>query len=235
MLIAFMTSNLFMACKTSGFIVTNEGKTIEGRFKVVKYEYPTHSNEVALILDMPLRNNPYMASLQQKEILGSKDFYDLYHTVFFREKNGSRFREYFPEDIKAFSFEHKGQSYFFYSKSVIYNQWGREKANPYFLKLISKGEVALYQLHKKCMVESTYIDYFDFVVENREGDLVNVTLGREKLPFKDFLQDRVLMESEFVEQLDARTDYNDIVWVVKRYNAWVLRRSHPSRSDVTNI
>lgn len=140
LVIFFLSCVGLSACKTPGFIVTNEGETIEGRLKVVKYEYPAYSNEVGVILEIPLQNNPYTASLQQKEILGSKDFYDLYHTVFFRQKNGSRFREYFPQDIKAFSFEHKGQSYFFYSKNVIYNQWGREKPRPYFLKLISRGK-----------------------------------------------------------------------------------------------
>jgi hypothetical protein len=185
----------------------------------------------------------YIVNLKNDTICGTIQVFDniflfrvgIYETdqncfnskVSFKPKNETRFRTFYPEDIREFEFRFKGVHYIFKSFQIVRNSIIASESNQNrFLCLLYKGCLELYQdnlfipNHNTTKKESPEISFTDYFLFSPTKHLINVQKTDKYKIVRDLLAE-YNFDEQFLKEMTDNLNFKDIKKILKLYDMWL--------------
>ena len=147
--------------------------------------------------------------------------------VSFKAKNETKFRTFYPEDIRAFEFRFKGVHYIFKSFQIERNSIiASETKQNRFLCLLYKGYLELYQdnlfvtNYNTTKKESPEISLTDFYLFSQTNRLINVQKTDKYKIVRDLLAE-YNVDDRFLQEMPDNLNFKDIKKILKLYDIWL--------------
>jgi hypothetical protein len=144
----------------------------------------------------------------------------LYVSVFFKEKNGKRFKEYFADDIDGFSFYYQDQQIFFFSIGLPVREWNQVKIYKKFLRLVVNGHLILFDSKNLIRFGNNYTEVTDYYISDAQNKIFNLA-DNDFSNFDDFLIKQLKIDTEFLRNQPYKINAKNIKSIIINYNQWV--------------
>ncbi len=147
--------------------------------------------------------------------------------VSFKANNDTKFRTFYPEDIREFDFGFKGVHYIFKSFQIERNSMTEsESKQNRFLCLLYKGYIELYQDNlfvtnqNMTRTESPEISFTDFFLFSPTKSLIKVQKTDRYNTVRDLLAE-YNFDERFIQGIPDNLNFKDIKNVLKLYDLWL--------------
>jgi YHS domain-containing protein len=193
-----------------GYIETTDNVRIEGRVKLPKTEF-------------------YTGALY---IYGF-DLSYFYRAVKFHDPlNGKKI--YSPNEIKGFSFNYKGEDYYFISQTINYNSLVKsERQKDRFLNVLYKGSLVLLrdelQLNEE-RIDAKIIMYENYYLYDSQLGLTLLEVNKESSSLKEILHKYGISEL-FLNGFNDNLKIWDIKNILYKYDIWL--EQHKNRNELS--
>lgn len=200
------------AKKVPGYIITSDSDTIYGGVKVYISNY--HSSYTFSIIGINLES---------------------YHTSLrFKPQNKRLYKTYWPEDVKAFSFSHRGTVYTFHSFQLKFkSMFPVGRTVPKFLNLVHDGRVRIYQdmtrrVHehqdvRRYNLTKTELFYTYYLYNETNG--LEVVKQSRTFRTVDELLIYYGIEQEFISSYPKTKRFKDIRYILHDYEIWLEEKN----------
>jgi hypothetical protein len=185
------------AKEVDGYIIAKGGEKIYGSIRLTSVHYPTGAVSINNINYTPL-----------------------YVSVFFKEKNGKRFKEYFADDIDGFSFYYQDQQIFFFSIGLPVREWNQVKIYKKFLRLVVNGHLILFDSKNLIRFGNNYTEVTDYYISDAQNKIFNLA-DNDFSNFDDFLIKQLKIDTEFLRNQPYKINAKNIKSIIINYNQWV--------------
>ncbi len=188
--------------EADGYIITKGGEKVYGSIRLTSVNYPTGAISINNI-----------------------NFVPLYTSVFFKEKNAKRYKEYFAKEIDCFSFFFQDQQIFFFSIELPVREWNQIKMHKKFLRLVVNGHLILFDSKSLIKFGNNYTEVTDYYISDAQSHIFNI--AENNYPkFEDFLSKRLKIEREFIRNQHYKINAKNIKKIIVNYNQWMKRKKH---------
>ncbi len=196
------------AFKVPGYLITTNSDTVYGYIKVYIGNY--HSNFTYSITGINLES---------------------YHTSLrFKPKGKRLYKTFWPEDIKGFSFIHRGTVYTFHSFYLKFKSiFSVGRTVPKFLDLVYDGKVKIYQdmtrrvhLHQDVRPDNlTQTElFYTYYIYNEDNGLEAVQMSSTYTTVDEMLI-HYGIEKEFFDSQPKERKFKDVRYILHEYEIWL--------------
>jgi hypothetical protein len=185
------------AKEVDGYIIAKGGEKVYGSIRLTSVHYPKGAVSINNINYTPL-----------------------YVSVFFKEKNGKRFKEYFADEIDGFSFYYQDQQIFFFSIGLPVREWNQVKIYKKFLRLVVNGHLILFDSKNLIRFGNNYTEVTDYYISDAQNKIFNLA-DNDFSNFDDFLIKQLKIDTEFLRNQPYKINAKNIKSIIINYNQWV--------------
>ncbi len=192
------------AKEVDGYIIAKGGEKVYGLIRLTSVHYPSGAVSINNINYTPL-----------------------YVSVFFKEKNGKRFKEYFADDIDGFSFYYHDQQIFFFSIGFPVREWNQVKIYRKFLRLVVNGYLILFDSKNLVRFGNNYTEVTDYYISDAQNKIFNLA-DNDFSNFDNFLIKQLKIDAEFLRNQPYKINVRNIKSIIINYNQWVKKNPQPT-------
>ena len=187
------------AKEVDGYIIVKGGGKIQGSIRLTSVHFPSGAISINNINYVPL-----------------------YVSVFFKENDSKRYKEYFADEIDGFSFYYQDQQIFFFSIGLPVREWGEIKTYKKFLRLVVNGHFILFDSKSLIKFGNNYSEVTDYYISDAQSKIFNIA-DNDYLKFEDYLIKQLKIEHEFITNQPYKINAKNIKTIILNYNQWILR------------
>jgi len=199
--VVIFSINSIIAKEVDGYIIKTNGEKVYGFIRLTSVHYPTGAVSINNINYVPL-----------------------YVSVFFKERDGKRFKEYFANQIDGFSFYYQDQQLFFFSIGMPVREWNQVRMHKKFLRLLINGHLILFDSKSLIRYGNNYTEVTDYYVSDAKNIISNIA-DNEYAKFEDYLVKHLKIDEEFIRNQHYKVNAKNIKTIILNYNKWISSKS----------